>query len=59
MRHIILWDFDIQTDHLIPARWPNLELIIKKEYLWILAFRRTNEWKESEKIDKYLNFPEN
>ena len=23
-KHKILWDFEIQTDHLMPARWPNL-----------------------------------
>ena len=26
----ILWDFDIQTDHLIPARRPDLVTVIKK-----------------------------
>ena len=25
--HKILWDFDIQTDHLIPARWPDLVIV--------------------------------
>ena len=28
--HKILWDFEVQTDHLIPARRPNLVLIDKK-----------------------------
>ena len=28
--HKLLWDFNIQTDHLIPARRPDL-IIIKKE----------------------------
>ena len=27
----ILWDFEIQTDHLIPARRPDLGLINKKK----------------------------
>ena len=27
----ILWNFEIQTDHLIPARRPDLVLIIKKK----------------------------
>ena len=27
----ILWDFEIERDHLIPARRPNLELIDKKK----------------------------
>ena len=26
----LLWDFDIQTDHLIPARRPDLIIINKK-----------------------------
>ena len=29
--HILLWDFDIQTDHLISARRPDLMIINKKE----------------------------
>ena len=29
--HKLLWDFDIQTDHLIPARRPNLIIIKKKK----------------------------
>ena len=28
--HKILWDFEIKTDHLIPARRPDLVLINKK-----------------------------
>ena len=28
--HNILWDFEIKTDHLIPARRPDLVLINKK-----------------------------
>ena len=31
--HKLLWDFDIQTDHLIPARRPDLIVINKKENL--------------------------
>ena len=32
--HKLLWDFNIQTDHLIPARRPDLIIInYKKEYL--------------------------
>ena len=33
MRHKILWDFDIQTDHLILTRRLNLEIINKKRGL--------------------------
>ncbi len=29
--HKLLWDFDIQTDHLISARRPDLIIINKKE----------------------------
>ena len=31
--HKLLWDFDIQTDHLISARRPDLAIINKKENL--------------------------
>ena len=31
--HKLLWDFNIQTDHLIPARRPDLIMINKKENL--------------------------
>ena len=31
--HKILWDFNIQTDHLIPARRPDLIIINKKKDL--------------------------
>ena len=29
--HKLLWDFEIQTDHLISSRRPGLEIVIKKE----------------------------
>ena len=29
--HKLLWDFDIQTDRLIPARRPDLRIINKKK----------------------------
>ena len=29
--HQLLWDFNIQTDHLIPARRPDLIIINKKK----------------------------
>ena len=34
-KHKILWDFNIQTTHLIPARKPDLVLINKKKELII------------------------
>ena len=65
--HKLLWDFNIQTDHLIPARRPDLIIINKKkkkeekkkENLQIVDFavpadHRIN-LKESEKKDKYLD----
>ena len=33
--HKILWDFEIQTDHLIPDRKPDLVIIRKKRELAI------------------------
>ena len=32
--HKLLWDFNIKTDHLIPARWPDLIIINKKERIF-------------------------
>ena len=57
--HKLLWDFNIQTDHLIPARWPDLIIINKKTRICkivdfaVPADHRINQ--ESEKKDKYLN----
>ena len=59
--HKLLWDFNIQTDHLIPARRPELIKINKnkKRICKIIDFavpadHRIN-LKESEKKDKYLD----
>ena len=60
--HKLLWDFNIQTDHLIQARRPDLIIInkeIKKRICKIVDFavpadHRIN-LKESEKKDKYLD----
>ena len=58
--HKILWDFNIQTDHLIPARRPDLIIINKKKRICkivdfaVPADHRIN-LKESEKKDKYLD----
>ena len=38
----ILWDLEIQTDHQIPTREPDLVLISKKKelvILWVLTFQ--------------------
>ena len=57
--HKLLWDFDIQTDHLISARRPDLIVIKKKKKenckivdLAVPVDRRI-KLKESEKKDKY------
>ena len=58
--HKLLWDFNIQTDHLIPARRPDLIIINKTKRICkivdfaVLADHRIN-LKESEKKDKYLD----
>ena len=57
--HKLLWDFNIQTDHLIPARRPDLIIINKRKRICkivdfaVLADHRIN-LKENEKKDKYL-----
>ena len=56
--HKLLWDFNIQTDHLIPARRLDLIIINKKMRICkivdfaVPADQRIN-LKESEKKDKY------
>ena len=58
--HKLLWDFNIQTDHLIPARRPDLIIINKRKRICkivgfaVLAEHRIN-LKEGEKKDKYLD----
>ena len=58
---IILWDFNIQMDHLIPARRPDLIIINnKKRICKIVDFAVPGDHrinlKKSEKKDKYLDF---
>ena len=56
----ILWDFEIHTDHLIPARKLSLVLIKRKKRTYhqvdfaILVNHRLKV-KESKKIDKHLD----
>ena len=62
----LLWNFEIQTDHLISARWPDLVIITKKKKkkkkertcrivdFSVLSDHRI-KLKESEKKDKYLD----
>ena len=57
--HKLIWDFNIQTYHLIPARRPDLKIINKKKRIYkivdfaVLVDHGIN-LKESEKKDKYL-----
>ena len=58
--HIHLWDFKIQTDHLISTRRTDLVIINKKKRTCrIVNFAVPTDYrvklKESEKKDKYLN----
>ena len=58
--HKLQWDFNIQTDHLIPARRPDLIIINKRTRICkivdfaVPADHRIN-LKEGEKKDKYLD----
>ena len=56
--HKILWNFEIQTDHLISARRPDQELINEKRTcpvdFAVPADHRVKR-KESKKIDQYLD----
>ena len=55
----LLWDFDIQTDHRISARRPDLIIIKKKKICKIVDFAvpadHRVKLKECEKRDKYLD----
>ena len=56
--HKLLWDFEIQTDHLISPRWPDLKIINKKKRVCkIVDFAvPADHWvklKESKKKDIY------
>ena len=58
--HKLLWDFNIQTDHLIPARRPDLIIFNnKKRTCKIVDFAvpadHRIKLKECEKKDKYLD----
>ena len=58
--HKLLWDFDIQTDHLISARRPDLIIINKKKKIckivdFAVPADHRIKLKECEKRDKYLD----
>ena len=57
--HKLLWDFDVQTDHLISARRPDLIIINKKRRTckivdFAVPADHRIKLKECEKKDKYL-----
>ena len=66
--HIVLWDFEIRTDHLISASRPDYMIVNpptpkkrrKKRTCWIVDLAipadHSVKLKESEKKDKYLDF---
>ena len=58
--HKLLWDFNIQTDHLIPARRPDLIIINKKKRTckivdFAVPVDHRIKLKECEKKDKYFD----
>ena len=59
--NIILWDFEVQTDHLILARRPDIMIIKKKtenlqnSELYCPGIPLRKKIKETKKGDKYLN----
>ena len=58
--HKLLWDFNIQTDPLIPARRPDLIIINKKKRIcktvdFAVSVGHRINLKECEKKDKYLD----
>ena len=59
--HKLLWDFNIQKDHIIPARRPDLIIINKKKRTckivdFAVPADHRIKLKECEKRDKYLDF---
>ena len=58
--HKLLWDFNIQTDHLIPARRPDLIIINKRTRIckivdFAVPVDHGINLKKCEKKDKYLD----
>ena len=58
--HKLLWDFEIQTDHLISARRTDILIVNKKKRTCrIVEFAVSSDYrvklKESKKRDKYLD----
>ena len=62
--HKLIWDFNMQTDHLISARTPDLKINKKKKRLckivdFAVPADHRIKLKECEKKDEYLDFGEN
>ena len=57
--HKIFWDFEIPKEYRIPARGPDLELIIKKKLgaVWILPFQGTTEKNKRMRKEKQVLGP--
>ena len=58
--HKILWDFETQTDHLTPARRPDLVIVNKKKRTCrmidcAVPVDQRVKIKENEKKDKYVD----
>ena len=57
--HKLQWNFDVQTDHKISARRPDLKIINKKRHRKIVDFAvpadHRIKLKETEKKNKYLD----
>ena len=53
----LIWDFNIQTDHLIPARRPDLIIINKKKRIvdFVVPVDHRINLKQCAKKDKYLD----
>ena len=53
--HKVLWDFEIQTDHLISDSWFDILIVYKEsENLLTVSVKLKIKLKEREKIEKYL-----
>ena len=62
--HVIVWDFDIHTTHLIPAMRPDLVIIKKNENLIYSGFccsrkRQSENKRKHKKETSTLTLPEN
>ena len=58
LMHKIFWDLEIQVDHPVPPKRPNLEVINKKITCYLVDFAVLEDYEvkriQREKMDKYL-----